>query len=352
MASTALLDAYHSFDESTPAPRAGGVESVIDRYPDGKPKIERQVVLDSTGNYVNHGEWKHLDQKGNVVAQGHFDMGQRIGPWMRLLSVKDADVLNQFPFNRFKPPFRSAANFVNDQMEGEWQITDAAQRKCMEVSMSAGKRNGASTVWLSNGDIFSQAAYDNGTREGDVLERDPKGVLRRVATYIGGRSLVTRTAKGRGKHKKSEEEFLEGPTVLKTPDDFWTLQLAEYAVEGEAVRHGHSTIWFDDGQLQQQGSYRHGKKSGSFTFYYDNGQVAATGQYADDVPDGSWTWSHRNGQKATLGQYHAGQPSGPWRWWKEDGILANEKTYVESSLRDGLKHGLEVGEIPSIDITK
>jgi hypothetical protein len=196
----------------------------------------------------------------------------------------------------------------------------------MQVSLSGGKRNGVTTVWLPTGNAYSQATYENGIRVGDVMEADNKGQLKRVATYINGRSLTTRTAKGRSKHKKSEEQFLGAPTVEKRADDFWTLTLAEFVAEGEELRHGPSTNWFDNGQL----FYQHGKKHGTFTFYYENGQVAAAGEYKDDQPDGMWVWTHRNGQKATVGQYEGGRQVGDWRWWNDDGTLASQKNYSEA----------------------
>jgi antitoxin component YwqK of YwqJK toxin-antitoxin module len=339
---------FQNLAEPAPSFAAGGIEVVRDRYPDGKTKIERQVVLDLTGNYVNHGEWKHLNPKGGVIAQGHFEMGKRLGPWMNWHGPREAPVLNIYPFNKFKPPFRSQANFVDDQMDGEWLIVDSAERKCMQISLSGGKRNGTTTVWLPNGNVFSQATYDQGMRVGDVMEADQKGQLQRVATYIEGRSLSTKTAKGRGKHKKSEEQFLGAPTVQKVKDDFWTLTLAEYVAEGEPVRHGPSTIWFDNGQLQQQGYYQYGKKAGTFTFYYENGQVAASGDYKDDLPDGMWVWSHGNGQKATVGEYRAGREVGEWRWWAEDGTLASQKTYgAGEEIAKELPPTIDISQAPS-----
>jgi antitoxin component YwqK of YwqJK toxin-antitoxin module len=321
---------FQDLAQPTPSFAAGGVEVVVERYPDGKPRIEKQVVLDLTGNYVTHGQWKHLTPKGEIVAQGHFEMGKRIGPWAKVHVPRDTPILSHYPFNKFRPPFTSTANFVNDEMDGEWLIIDSMQRKCMQVSLSGGKRNGTTTVWSPNGNVYSQATYENNVRVGDVMEADSKGQLKRVATYIEGRSLTTRSAKGRGKHKKSEEQYLGAPTVQKRADDFWTMTLAEFAAEGEELRHGPATIWFDNGQLQQQGYYQHGKKQGTFTFYYENGQVAAAGEYKDDQPEGMWVWSHRNGQKATVGQYEAGRQIGEWRWWNDDGTLASQKDYSET----------------------
>jgi antitoxin component YwqK of YwqJK toxin-antitoxin module len=339
-ASPSTAEASDSLDQERldglvdPAPvmSAGGVEVIRERYADGKIKIERQVVLDDSGNYVNHGEWKLLAPNGDVIAQGNFDMGHRTGPWMRWQTPRDAAILSEFPFNHFKPPFQSTANFVNDKMDGEWLITDSAQRKCAQVALSAGKRNGVSTIWLPSGSIYSQATYENGTPTGDVLEADKNGQPKRVATYSDGRKLVTNTVKGRTpKQKKSEEQFLEPKTIQHSPDDFWTLKFAEYTAEGEAMRHGPSKLWFDNGQLQQEGAYQFGKKNGTFTYYYDNGQVAATGEYHEDKAEDVWVWWHRNGQKATVGRYIDGQLIGEWRWWNEDGKLANQVTYNEPS---------------------
>jgi antitoxin component YwqK of YwqJK toxin-antitoxin module len=350
-------DDFQQLAESTPAFAGGGLEVVRENFPNGKVRVERHVVLDMTGNYVNHGPWKQFDAKGNVLAEGQFDMGKRAGMWSRWCGPKEAPVLSHYPFNKFKAPFRSQANFVDDQMEGEWVIADSAQRKCMQVSLTLGKRNGITTVWLPNGIVFSQATYEQGVRQGDVMEADKRGELKRVATYIDGRSLTTKSLDGRmlaatktakaRKLKLSEEQFLGPREEQKAADDFWTITLAEFSAQGEPVRHGPSTLWFDNGQIKQQGFYEHGKKSGMFSYFYENGQVAAAGNYKDDVPHGAWTWSHGNGQKATIGEFEAGRQIGTWRWWKEDGALVSEKSFDGTgSIAKELPLPAEVSQAP------
>jgi hypothetical protein len=132
---------FQELADSTPAFAGGGLEVVRENFPNGKVRIERHVVLDLTGNYVNHGPWKQFDAKGNILAEGQFDMGKRAGMWTRWCGPKEAPVMTSYPFNKFKAPFRSQANFVDDEMEGEWLISDSAQRKCMQVSLTLGKRN-------------------------------------------------------------------------------------------------------------------------------------------------------------------------------------------------------------------
>ena len=51
----------------------------------------------------------------------------------------------------------SQVNFTDGKMDGEWIITDANDRKVIEISFKDGQRNGLATTWLPNGKIFRQA---------------------------------------------------------------------------------------------------------------------------------------------------------------------------------------------------
>jgi antitoxin component YwqK of YwqJK toxin-antitoxin module len=328
----------------------GQVEVVRERYADGKVKIERQVTLDAEGNYVNHGVWKMFNTSEHVIAEGHYDMGQRVGTWTRWFNRGDAPILGQNPFNRFKPPFVSVATFSDDQLDGEWSIIDADQRKCVQMSLSGGRRHGPVITWLPNGKVFQQAAYNESVPVGDFFEANKKGELDLQATYVDGRRLVTMTThydQGRQKQKKTEELYLAATTVEKTPDDFWNLRFAEYATEGEGMRHGPSKAWYQNGAQQHEGFYELGKKSGTFTFWHPNGQVSATGEYQDDVPGGLWVWWHETGQKAAIGKYQGGVLIGKWRWWNEAGRLAKATVY-DGSERVATDPGevLELARIP------
>jgi antitoxin component YwqK of YwqJK toxin-antitoxin module len=339
------------------------VEVVRERYPDGKVKIERQVTLDNEGNYVNHGTWKVFSPTETVIAEGQYDLGKRIGSWTRWLGKNDSPIFGQAPFNRFKPPFASQAVFTNGVMDGEWMVVDADNNKMLQVSLSNGKRNGLVLTYLPTGKVFRQASYDQGVPVGDVLEADAKtGELKRVATYIDGRRIVTKTAfyknntkqrrpqdKKALEQKKSEEMYLAATTVEKKADNFWNVELAEYATEGEDIHHGPSKMWFASGKVQVEGFYQHGKRSGTFTYWYANGQVAATGEFADDLPSDVWVWWHENGQKAAVGKYDAGKLVDDWRWWSDDGKLANEKTYngTEATAASP-KDVLELGRGPEV----
>lgn len=336
----AQIDEYRPTDE---------VELVRERYPDGKVRVERQVTLDSEGNYVNHGAWKLYSPSGSVLAEGQFDMGKRVGAWTRWLGRNDSPLLKQFPFNRFKTPFASQAIFNDDVMDGEWLIVDANNHKALQVSLSDGHRHGQVITFLPNGKEFRQETFENGVPVGDVLEIDSKsGELKQVATYLDGRRIVTKTNHYRGgRLKKSEEMFLAATTVQKSADSFWNTKLAEYASEGEDLRHGTAKTWFENGQVQIEGFYRSGLRDGNFTYWYSNGQVAATGEYKDDLPNDVWVWWHSNGQKAAVGTYEAGALVDQWRWWDEQGQLARQKVYDGTEVTASTEQDvLRLGQVP------
>ncbi len=308
----------------------GEVELVRERYPDGKVRVERQVTLDGEGNYVNHGAWKQYSTKGDVVAEGQYSFGQRVGMWTHWIGRNDSKLLSQYPYKQFKAPFMSQVNFTDGKMEGDWIVTDANEQKVLAISLKAGERNGTATTWLPNGKVFWQMTYDQSVPVGDMLEINPKtGELIVAATIDRGRKIVTKTDYyPRNKQMKSQINYLAAKSIEQSQDDFWSMKLAQYGTEGDDVRHGAAKTWFANGQLEQEGFYTNDKKTGTFTYWHKNGQMATTGEYRDDQADGTWVWWHENGQKSAVGKYEQGKLVGDWRWWDDQGKLTKQQTYT------------------------
>jgi antitoxin component YwqK of YwqJK toxin-antitoxin module len=343
-------------DQSVPAhihnAKAGEIEVVRERYSDGSVRIERQVTQDEDGNYVNHGAWKMLTPGGEVSAQGQFNMGERVGLWTRWHNREDSPILSEVPFNRFRAPFQSQVNFTDGVMDGEWLITDANQKKCMQITLKAGRRDGPAITWLVEGKIYRQATYEQGVPVGDVMEINAKtSELVRADSYVDGKRVITKTSyhPNSQRQKKSETMYLAATTVQQSPDEYWDLKLARYASEGKDLKHGPSKAWFINGKSQFDGFYQLGLRTGTFTYWHQNGQVAATGEYKDDRASGIWVWFHPNGQKSAIGRYEDGSLIGEWRWWAEDGRLTKSHEYdgtesISSQGEDSLDIGLQPDE--------
>ena len=330
----------------------GEVEVVRERYPDGKVRIERQVTLNNDGNYVNHGAWKQFTTDGEVIAEGQYNFGQRNGMWTRWVGPKDVPLLSEVPFKSFKAPFMSQANFVEGKMDGEWTITDANDRKVMQVSLKAGDRQGPTTIYMPNGKVFHQMSYDRGTPVGDLMEVNPKtGELAKAATYENGRKVTTKTEQfAHSKQLKSEINYLDAKSVEKAPDDFWTTSLAKFASEGKDLRHGSAKTWYSNGQLEQQGRVRTIRRPATLRSGMRTVRFRRLVLTAMTSPKGTgygitrmvrnqlWAPTRRVSLWATARS-----------WWDEQGKLTKQQAYtgIESASAQSEEERTDVSKIPS-----
>lgn len=306
----------------------GEVEVIRERYPNRQVKIEREVATDSQGNYVNHGTWKMWSETGKLMAEGRYNMGERVGVWTRWHQRNDSASLREYPFSRFKSPFVSQATFVEGHVDGDWIIFDTNQEKCCQITVENGVRNGQATIWLPGGAIYRQAIYEENLPVGDVEQLGRDGTLETVATYVDGRRAITKVTYFDGtKDKKTEAHYLGAKLTVTSPDDFWNAKFAEYETEGKQVRHGAWKTWYSNGQVKLEGFYRWDKELGTFTWWHPNGQRAVVGQYVDGLQHGEWVWWHPNGQKATVGEYKMGAQVSLWRQWTPDGKLESQQVY-------------------------
>lgn len=312
------LEDQYSADSSEP--KGEETELIKERFPNGTIKVERETTQDAQGNYVNHGSWKMWDERGNLMAQGQYEYGNRIGTWVRWYrSATEAGLLSKLPYQQFPGPFISQATFKNDQIDGLWTIYDAKMRKISQWSFESGKRQGPSVWWYANGKKMREAQFEKGDMDGQYLEWSPEGAPKVKETYQAGRKLAVKTSNHQGGAKKSEGVYLFAKDIEHSPDDWWNCKLVTTTKSGKDEKHGPWTSWYANGQKQIEGNYGHDVQVGEFTWWHANGQKALRGHFNNGKQDGTWTWWHANGQKSIEGQYVNGNPTGRWTWWKEDG---------------------------------
>ncbi len=315
-------------DELAVEPEA---EIIRERYADGKVKIERYVIQDAQGNYVNHGSWKLYDRAGNLVVEGVHHLGKKQGQWKRFVWTRDAELLSSLPHNQFQQPFVSAASFQDGKLHGKWTISDAKQRKASEWEFADGARHGESSWWFANGETMRRAVYQKGDLHGQYLQWSLDGKQLVDDTYEQGHKLAPMIAYHEGANrKKSEGIYLFAKLVKQTDDDWWNTRPATFAADGKEMKHGPWVSWHSNGQMESQGRFDRDQPVGKFTWWHTNGQKSIEGSYADGKQSGAWLWWHANGQKSIQGAYHQGNPSGPWHWWTADGKLVQRADFSEA----------------------
>lgn len=305
----------------------GTTEIVNERYPDGTVKIRREMKQDASGSYIRHGEWKEWDEKGNLIAEGQFDSGERHGVWTRWYRPNEAELFSQSPYNKFQGPYISQAEFKKGQLHGKWVIYDRDQRKISEWEFVDGIRHGLSQWWHAGGQKLEEITFHKGEIDGYMKVWNATGEAVTDDVYQQGRKLALKTETYPTGNKKTEGMYLHARYGLETADDWWNAKPAKFARQGNDERHGKFTSWYRNGQKEFEGTFKHNMRVGEFTHWYTNGQKMAQGAYVDGKTHGAWTWWHENGQKSSEGHYVMGEPRGPWAFWKADGQLTEKADF-------------------------
>lgn len=113
---------------------------------------------------------------------------------------------------------------------------------------------------------------------------------------------------------------------------------------GAQVLHGSWRIWFDSGQIMEEGAFENGLEDGEWSYWNANGNRRATGRFVNGQREGVWkewwengnpsfeggwkngilhgkitTW-HKNGVKSSEGMRENGKMVGEWGFWDEEGL--------------------------------
>ncbi len=311
----------------------GNREIIIQRYPDGKPKIEREVAQDEEGNFFNDGFWRVKSQAGKIIAEGQYRSGVMHGSWQRQHTSESSGLFATKPFSLFQGPFLSSVTFQNGKLDGIWTLTDAYQRKIFEIPYRNGKRHGIATWWYPSLNKMREVTFKDGLLDGKLLEWDEQDKLTRDEEFYAGKRVVRNVTFFRPKQKKAESFFLDAKLETKGEDNWWDAEPAPLVTVGDKVQHGPAGAWYDNGLPQMKGQYAQGKRVGLFSWWHSNGNKELEGSYDEGKKSGRWIWWHENGMKAIEGQYDNDQPTGVWQWWEESGKLESKEDLSPQNIR-------------------
>ena len=306
---------------------SGNVETIKERYENGTIRIERQVILDKDGNYVNHGYWKFYLKNGKVAGQAFFVNGAKTGAWSRWVIATEAPALAKKSFQNFKPPFLSTFHYDNDQLSGPWRLTDSGNRTLCEIGLKNGQRDSKATWFHANGTKSIEMQYANGKLHGPFRRWNPQGKIIENREFAEGQEIGKITEFHRPEIKKIEYGILAGEIQLLENDQPWEVIFAIEEKGGPNIKHGPVKSWYSNGQLQLIGNFDHDSQKGDFIWFFQNGQKQDEGRILSNVRQGAWSWWHPNGMKASSGAYLDGAPSGNWQWWQNNGKLSRSKDY-------------------------
>lgn len=103
--------------------------------------------------------------------------------------------------------------------------------------------------------------------------------------------------------------------------------------DGEFVRNGMRTTWYENGQKQSETAYVDGIEEGPQRTWYRGGQQWGEGGHKNGKADGTWIVWHRNGFKAKEWHIEEGVWNGPYRTWHLNGEPRMERIYVSGRMQ-------------------
>jgi len=68
------------------------------------------------------------------------------------------------------------------------------------------------------------------------------------------------------------------------------------------------------------------------TYFHDNGEIQQQGTYKDGKLHGEWVMFNDNGAKTAIGEYNNGVKTGKWFFWKNDQLT--EVDYQNNTIAD------------------
>jgi len=302
-------------------------EMLTQRYPTGQVMIEREVALDVHGNYMNDGRWKMFDLDQQLIGTGRFEQGQMVGLWRRVHLETDHPWLSSPDFRGFAAPFISSAEFVDGKLSGVWLIKDRQERKVVEFTYRAGRRQGTGTWWHANGQMRRQVNFEDDLLHGAWREWNAEGQVQNENWFVEGQRIDKQVNYFAADRPESELSYLEAKLTLAGEDDWWNARLATYQPTGERIQTGPVKAWYDNGQRHLAGYYKEGQPHGDFAWWHPNGQRKLICTYEAGKRVGKWIWWHENGIKAAEGTYRDDRPAGTWMAWNEVGEITGQRDW-------------------------
>lgn len=115
----------------------------------------------------------------------------------------------------------------------------------------------------------------------------------------------------------SENENVEGYYAINS----------SYSIDDEGRVTGKVLSFYNDGDLQETGTYLLGNKHGRWLKYSESGVLLNEGNYNQGQKDGSWKVWDENGTLRLEFEYENGQRIGTWKMYNEKGEEINTQVY-------------------------
>jgi antitoxin component YwqK of YwqJK toxin-antitoxin module len=208
--------------EPTPRPKVVTQGKREEKYPDGAVRVQREVVLMSDDQVINHGKYTEFYANGKKFSEGNYVNGVHDGVWSfwhengelaKTVTFKNGRADGSWEAHRDDGSLFAKKSYKDNLREGTWVLYyDDGKTPKVEQNYVASKLNGPRKSYFKNGQLWQQAEYKDGKLEGTVTEWNDKGDKVAEATFSGDKLNGTLT-RWSSDGKKTEQTFKDNKLI-------------------------------------------------------------------------------------------------------------------------------------------
>lgn len=251
----------------------------------------------------------------------------------------------------------SEGNRKNFELDSLWSFYDNNGKKRLDITYKQGKKNGVRIQYFENEFIVENWRMDS--------------IVGAVNTYYPDSLLKKTTPYEEGKAHGIEKEFNRENLVIAVTNFYRGVMTRREFInrtDNFGFKQGNWKFFWDNGNLQMEGTYQNDKKHGFFKYYDEAGNFILVEKYEydqliEDAPEVKVmdvrTAYHSNGKPSITATYYKGVPEGIRREYDTAGNVVKGYIYVNGVMRfegitdlEGRRQGLwkeyyETGELRS-----
>jgi antitoxin component YwqK of YwqJK toxin-antitoxin module len=186
-ATDAVDEIYLEEPPAIPPPVEVRAAALKDEFADGGIRVEREVLLLSDDQVINHGRYAEYypGGQGQKFSEGTYDHGVHTGPWSfwhpngqlcKTVTFKNGRADGTWDVFRPDGTLLAKKSYKENEHDGVWlQYHADGKTLKIEETFVDGLRNGVSTAYFANGKPQRAAEFKDGLLDGHMTEWDESG---------------------------------------------------------------------------------------------------------------------------------------------------------------------------------
>jgi antitoxin component YwqK of YwqJK toxin-antitoxin module len=169
----------------------------VQKYDDGKPKVEREISRFSDERLVNDGYYREYFLNGQLFVEGQYERGVPVGEWKyfhdsgnlaKTVKYENGKPHGEVEVRRPDGTLEAKRVYKDSKRDGEWVVYDrTGEKRLRELHYSEGEPDGVWKTWHNNGQLAQEQPFKGGKANGLVTEWDENGVKRAEAMFVDGK---------------------------------------------------------------------------------------------------------------------------------------------------------------------